>query len=459
MELSNLRSVSWIYDLYRLGHTAFQANPTEIQQRILKHIVAGFSATSGCLALRDENSETLTITAGIDLPQRVIGSKVKFGEGVLGHVAKEGTPLLMNGDISNDPRFQTRKARTESKTPRSSMCWPLKIEDRIIGALSINKNTEIPFEQSHLQEGSVVINLVSVVIENARLHIKQQVLIRELKEAQAQLLQSEKMASIGQLAAGIAHEINNPVGYIHSNLGSFQKYLEDILMVIDAYEKAESQLPQTETIANILALKKKLDLDFLKQDAVNLLNESREGVNRVRKIVQDLKEFSHVNASEWQSSDLHKGLDSTLNIAHNEIKYKAEVIKEYGDMPLVECLPSQINQVLMNLLVNAAQSIEERGRITLRTGHKNGEAWIEVSDTGKGIAKEHINRIFDPFFTTKPVGKGTGLGLSLSYGIIKKHKGRIEVESTPGKGSKFRIWLPIKHSADLEETSKNAKQA
>ncbi|TAN74326.1 MAG: histidine kinase, partial [Gallionella sp.] len=145
---------------------------------------------------------------------------------------------------------------------------------------------------------------------------------------------------------------------------------------------------------------------------------------------------------EWHRANLHQGLDSTLNVARNEIKYKADVKKEYGDIPEVECLPSQINQVFMNLLVNAAHAIEEHGTITLRTGRQGEEVWVEVEDTGKGIAPEHLGKIFDPFFTTKPVGQGTGLGLSLSYGIIQKHHGRIEVKSEVGKGTLFRVWLP-----------------
>jgi signal transduction histidine kinase len=164
----------------------------------------------------------------------------------------------------------------------------------------------------------------------------------------------------------------------------------------------------------------------------------------VKNIVQDLKDFSHVDEAEWQWSDLHHGLDSTLNIVWNELKYKAEVVKEYGAPPEIECIPSQLNQVFMNLLVNAAHAIENRGTITIRTGHDGDGAWVEITDDGKGIAPEHLERIFDPFFTTKPVGKGTGLGLSLSYGIVKKHKGRIEVDSRPGMGARFRVWLPVR---------------
>ncbi|MHB1292357.1 MAG: ATP-binding protein [Sulfuricella sp.] len=258
------------------------------------------------------------------------------------------------------------------------------------------------------------------------------------------MLQSEKMATIGQLAAGVAHEINNPIGYVHSNLGTLDMYIQSILGVVAAYEHAESAIADGDALSRVLAAKREADFEFLREDVAALMNESREGITRVKKIVQDLKDFSHVDEAEWQWTDLHQGLDSTLNIVWNEIKYKAKVVKEYGEMPEVECLSSQLNQVFMNMLVNAAHAIEEQGTITLRSGVEGEEVWVEIADTGKGISPENLNRIFDPFFTTKPVGKGTGLGLSLSYSIVQKHHGRIEVSSEVGKGTIFHIWLPIK---------------
>lgn len=270
---------------------------------------------------------------------------------------------------------------------------------------------------------------------------------RTLEAAQAQLLQSERMASIGQLAAGVAHEINNPVGYVISNFSSLKEYMADLFRVVTAFEAIEALVPDGEQrIEALRRIKQEVDLDFLKEDVKQLLEESGDGLTRVRKIVQDLKEFSHVGARhQWEWTNLHAGLDSTLNIVSNEIKYKANVIKQYGRLPDVECLPSELNQVFMNLLVNAAHAITgERGTITIRTGCEGDEVWVEVTDDGCGIAKENLSRIFDPFFTTKPVGKGTGLGLSLSYGIVKKHGGRIEVMSEFGQGTTFRVSLPRK---------------
>lgn len=270
---------------------------------------------------------------------------------------------------------------------------------------------------------------------------RQQELIKKLEEAQNQLLQSEKMASMGQLAAGVAHEINNPIGFVNSNLGTLLRYVNNLLLLLDAYEKLEPALA-ADSQESLQQLKQQIDTTYLREDIKDLLDESLEGLQRVKRIVQDLKDFSHVDRAELEWADLEKGLDSTLNVVWNELKYKARVIKEYGHPPMIECLPSQLNQVFMNLLINAAHAIEVQGEIIIRTGFDTQHVWVEVEDTGRGIPPENLTRIFEPFFTTKPVGKGTGLGLSLAYGIVKKHDGLIEVRSAPGKGACFRVILP-----------------
>jgi two-component system NtrC family sensor kinase len=286
-------------------------------------------------------------------------------------------------------------------------------------------------------------------IEQALLEEKaeQAALIKKLEDTHSQLLQSEKMASVGQLAAGLAHEINNPIGFVNSNLSALRDYVGDLLKVIASFEAEEAGLSE-EGRKRIAAIKEQVDLGFLCEDATSLLNESTEGIVRVRQIIRDLMDFSHVDDAQWQLADLHKGLDSTLNIVHNELRHVADVIKDYGALPEVECLPSQLNQVFLNALVNAAQAITgKRGTITVRTGTSGSEhVFVEIADTGEGIAPENLKRIFDPFFTTKPVGKGTGLGLSISYGIVTRHRGRIEVRSELGAGTLFRIVLPVKQN-------------
>ncbi|MEQ7420797.1 ATP-binding protein [Xanthomonas campestris pv. campestris] len=267
-----------------------------------------------------------------------------------------------------------------------------------------------------------------------------------LNGAQDKLLQSEKMASIGQLAAGVAHEINNPIGYVHSNLGSLQEYLRSLFTLIEAYERALQAPDPKALIPEIDEIRNRADIDFISRDLPQLMAESREGIERVTRIVRDLKDFSYSDRSEsWKMVDLHAGLESTINIIWNELKYKVTLERNYAELPLVECLPSELNQVYMNLLLNAGQAIVERGTITVTTGRDEAEnVWIQFQDSGAGIAPDLLQRIFDPFFTTKPVGSGTGLGLSISYGIINKHHGRIDVESVPGQGASFRIVLPVR---------------
>lgn len=273
--------------------------------------------------------------------------------------------------------------------------------------------------------------------------------INERKHLESQLVQSEKLASLGQLAAGVAHEINNPVGFISSNLSTLERYFNQLQQMLEAYQHSEALIAQQDPRDRLEALRTALELDFLREDIPVLIRESKEGIGRVVQIVKDLKNFSRVdNDQTWQFANLQHGIDSTLNIVASELKYKADVIKHYTPLPDIECLASQLNQVVMNLVINAAQAMgPERGTITISNGVEGDTIWLEVADNGCGIAADTVQKIFDPFFTTKPVGEGTGLGLSLSYGIVKKHRGDISVSSELGKGTTFRVVLPIRQTA------------
>ena len=276
---------------------------------------------------------------------------------------------------------------------------------------------------------------------------EQKVLIEKLEEAHNQLLQSEKMASIGQLAAGVAHEINNPIGYVSSNITTLRNHIDDLFVLITSYISSEKEFPAA-TATHFENLRDKLDVEYLKKDITAIFKESTEGITKVKKIVQDLKDFSRIDSIEnWTPSNIHQGIDSALNIAANEIKYSAEVIKEFGEIPYVECILSQLNQVFLNLIINAAHALnkEKIGTIRIKTGTIDNLVWIEFRDNGCGIPSENLTKIFDPFFTTKPIGIGTGLGLSISYGIVQKHGGNITVTSKLQEGTCFRIELPIYH--------------
>jgi signal transduction histidine kinase len=266
----------------------------------------------------------------------------------------------------------------------------------------------------------------------------------DLKMVQGQLLQQDKMASIGHLASGVAHEINNPMGFIISNLGSLGRYVEKLGAYLDGNEEYFAG-SEPAVLEFLVQERKKYKIDRIRQDLPELIAESHEGAERVRKIVQDLKNFSRIDSSTGEFSDINEGLESTISIAWNELKYKATVTREYGQLPRVWCNMGQLNQVFLNILVNAAHAIEEQGEIRIATREADGSVKIAISDTGGGIPPENVKRIFDPFFTTKAVGKGTGLGLAIAYDIVvNKHGGQLEVESEPGKGTTFTITLPIK---------------
>jgi len=265
----------------------------------------------------------------------------------------------------------------------------------------------------------------------------------ELKLTQAKVIQQEKMACIGQLAAGVAHEINNPMGFISSNLNTLGKYMERLTAFVDAQSGAIESLQGVLFVQELRDKRKALKIDYVIDDVRKLIRESMEGAERVRTIVQNLKGFSRVDDAESRHADINECITSTINIVWNELKYKARLVKELGVIPLTRCHPQQINQVFMNLLVNAAQAIEKQGEITVRTWQENGSIYAQVSDTGSGMAPEVLNQIFEPFFTTKEVGKGTGLGLSITYDIVKKHNGEITATSEPGKGTTFTVRLPV----------------
>ncbi len=264
-----------------------------------------------------------------------------------------------------------------------------------------------------------------------------------LKRSQAKVLHQEKMASIGQLAAGVAHEINNPIGFINSNLSTLGKYLSRLSGFLAAQSECIAAGAPPEQVESVRQQQARLKIDYIVKDLEDLVRESLEGAERVRSIVADLKSFSRVDESEFKQADLNECLRSTINIVWNEIKYKATLKKEMGEIPRTRCYPQQMNQVFMNLLVNAAHAIEHQGIITVRSWEEDGYVCVSVADTGQGIPEPNLNRIFEPFFTTKEVGKGTGLGLSITYDIVKKHNGEITVRSEPGKGTVFTVRIPV----------------
>lgn len=266
----------------------------------------------------------------------------------------------------------------------------------------------------------------------------------ELKSTQAMMVHSEKMRSLGQLVAGITHEINNPVNFIYGNMVHLKNYSNALIEIINVYENFEGDLSE-EHKQELKKLKEKLELSFIKEDLPLLIKSCHDGTERTKDIILDLKNFSRVDEMVINDMDLPKEIDTTLSILRNKIKTGIKIVKEYDDnLPLVECYGGQLNQVFMNILDNACYAIRDEGNIYIRIHKKEKDVIMEFEDTGCGMNAEQLEKIFEPFYTTKPVGEGSGLGMSISYKVIQNHNGTIDVESTEGKGTKFTIKLPIK---------------
>lgn len=324
-----------------------------------------------------------------------------------------------------------------------SMARQIALVNQGVAADAAFQQEQLPVDQSSavllaaMHQLYHVLTLQNKALADANIRLEEKVAART-----RELLQSEKMAAVGQLAAGVAHEINNPIGFVNSNLGTLHRYTTQLLKIADGCTEYITQHPEDSS-----ALKKitaENDLTYLREDLDPLIKESQNGLNRVKRIVESLKDFAHAESAMMMETDLLAGLESTLDVAWNEIKLKADVVRKLNPLPPVRCIPGQINQVFINLLVNAAQAIEDRGTITLSSGSDGSEVWIEVADSGNGMSEEVQKHLFEPFFTTKPVGKGIGLGLSVVWDIVvNKHGGRIDVESHPGIGTRFTIRLPI----------------
>lgn len=268
---------------------------------------------------------------------------------------------------------------------------------------------------------------------------------QEIKQTQSTLIQSAKMASLGQIVAGVAHELNNPIGFIYSNMHHLIEYLEKIKELLGAYQAAHDQLPPAQR-AEMEQRFKELDIEFILKDIDDLTRSCLDGAKRTKDIVLGLRLFSRMDGATFKPTDIHEGIRSTLKLLGAQFRDRVTVHEEYGELPPVECNPSQINQVFMNLLSNAAQAIEGKGDVWIRTYRDGEEVVIEIEDTGQGIPQASVEKIFDPFFTTKKVGEGTGLGLSIAYGLVQKHQGTISVKSKLGVGTRFTITLPIRQN-------------
>ncbi len=315
-----------------------------------------------------------------------------------------------------------------------------------IGQALVQRNKELEENKKKLEESLHLLEESYGKLEESNARIQEQ---------QTQLIQSEKMASLGQMVAGIAHEVNTPLGFVRNNIEVLGKNQRRLLEVLERYRDlrdslVNGQLDDLESkLLGIIESSKKIDSGSFSEKVQALIAESIDGIDRIQQLVLDLKNFSRLDEASFKESDLNQGIESTLKIAHNIVKYKAEVIKDFAPELKAECFPARINQVFLNIITNAAQAIEGQGHIWIKTYKEGDMAVIKIRDDGKGIPPENLKKIFEPFFTTKDVGQGTGLGLSIVYKIIEQHKGTITVQSEVGKGTEFTIKLPVKQSKQI----------
>jgi signal transduction histidine kinase len=385
------------------------------------------------------------------------------GASAVGRVATTGLPLLVDNVEASPTPLHLATAR--ALDVRAFVAVPLRVKDRIFGVLTVASSQPKRLAAADLELMSAVANHVALAVDRAesfqmieeltrgledkvRVRTEQlraaneelQAAYRDLQATQVQLIQREKMASVGQLVAGVAHELNNPIGFVYSNVGTLDDFVKRLRAILDVYRAiplAEAQQ------ASVDEQYKQLKVDYALKYVDSMIEGIREGAERARKIVRDLRVFARTDTDVWQAVDLHAEIESSLTLVNHLLKERVTVHRKFGPVPAVECVRSQIDQVFLNLLANAAQAITGPGVITIETRTEDGCAVVAVSDTGPGIPSDVMGRIFDPFFTTKPVGEGTGLGLSISYEIVKKHGGEIRAESPAGGGATFTVRLPL----------------
>ena len=463
---SKVEQLSLLTELSRAVNATL--DPEKIYEQALDRLVEGMAYQAAYLLLVDGGRRALRlhrVRSAVPMPAAESDVPLDAAASVSAKAAATGVPVVVN-DVADtaEPVFLPQ---VQALGVRAFVSVPLRVKERVIGVLNVVSSQPHRFGPADVELLTAVANHVALAVDRAesfqtiedlsrgleekvRVRTEQlraaneelQGAYRELQATQLQLVQREKMASVGQLVAGVAHELNNPIGFVASNAATLEDFVGRLRAMLDAYRTREGVLPAAERAA-LQADWEQRKIDYVLRYLDSMIQGIREGAERTRKIVRDLRVFARGNDDIWQAVDLHEELESSLTLLGHLLKDRVVVHRKYGELPAVECVRSQIDQVLLNVLANAAQAIEGSGAITLETRHEDGHAVVTITDTGRGIAPEVRGRIFDPFFTTKPVGEGTGLGLSISYEIVKKHGGEIGVDSRVGEGATFTVRLPV----------------
>ena len=460
------------------------ASPNEIAQaqKILmeftnSELALQFDGISDGLVSLIEQLDKEAIAAEEVSHQSDLAQKILLGSIVLSAAIASLLALLTSRAIARPIRALTQIAQRSTRELNFDLQAPVTSNDEI-GSLATSFNQLIHSMKQLLGQQQIANQQLADYSQTLESRVEErtqelgnknsqlQDLLEKLHQSQVQIVQIEKMSSLGQLVAGIAHEINNPVNFIYGNLVHVQDYAQDLLDYVQLYQEHYPKPP-----AEIAQKAAEMDLDFLQDDLPKILSSMQIGTDRIRQIVLSLRNFSRMDEADFKEIDIHEGLDSTLMILQHRLKAKPEspeieVIKDYGTLPLVECYAGQLNQVFMNILANALDALDELnakrthqerkdnpGHITIRTAVASQWVTIAIADNGSGIPEAVKKQVFNPFFTTKPVGKGTGMGMAISYQIItEKHGGKLECLSSPGKGAKFVIQIPVLHTVQLNQT-------
>lgn len=438
----------------------------QIAQMVLQEMSQLIESSAGIILLCHSDTTAFEVIA--EYGRFFDHNQLQLSQGIIDNIVQSGRAELIN-DVPADPRSQGQEQVS------AVICVPMRAKHRVIGAIAIGTTKTDAYKAEHLKLVSIFASQTAIAIEKALLYEqstqataqakaqteKLQQALQDLQLAQTQLIQSEKMSSLGQLIAGVAHEINNPVNFICGNLRYVAEYAQDLLYLLQTYQKF---LP--ETPLNLSSEIENIDVEFIMQDLPKLLDSMKIGTDRITEIVKSLKNFSRHDEAQMKAVNIHDGIDGTLMILRHRLKNSThhpeiEIIKQYAELPLIECYPGKLNQVFMNILANAIDALEEARenstlshptpRITIRTQTLDHQ-WIviRIADNGPGMKEEIIRRIYDPFFTTKEIGKGTGLGMAISYQIIVEgHRGILKCRSQPNAGTEFWIQIPV--TCALEE--------
>jgi signal transduction histidine kinase len=450
-----------------LTKLATSLDTRQIAQLVLQELSRLIESSAGMILLLSPDATAFEIIAefGVFFDD----SQPEPGKGIIGNIVQSNRAELIN-DVQADPRLEGEK------NVSAMICVPLRAKERVLGAIAIGASKTQSYKAEHLKLVSIFASQTAIAIDKALLYEqstqaavqaqaqtqKLQQALHDLQLAQTQLIQSEKMSSLGQLIAGVAHEINNPVNFICGNLRYVAEYAQNLLHLLQNYQKFLPVVPP-----ELESELDNIDLEFIIEDLPKLLDSMKLGTSRIVEIVQSLKNFSRHDEAEMKAVNIHDGIDGTLMILHHRLKADIrrpaiEIVKDYAKLPPIECYPGQLNQVFMNILANAIDALEESlvighwslapnesqmtlPTITIRTQAVDKE-WvvIRIADNGPGMKEEVIRRIYDPFFTTKDIGKGTGLGMAISYQIVvDKHGGILKCRSQPGEGTEFWIQIPL----------------